>query len=169
MNLKLYNKYSRLMKEQLKRKNIQTDYLMQLGMDNMLYAYFECLCLQLKGMDNNILFENLEYLAGCFFEYLEEFKENTNCFEVLKVLINYSARMEGEYRSKKMSALQDEIFEDYLKNLANDYYFIIPPEHIDREADKYRKQPKYVEQEAVKRKRRLSWLLKKKTEYESRA
>lgn len=162
MITKIYEKYGNLATEQLHRKKIHVDFDLQAGIDNILYVYFECLCLQRKGIDKNVLFDSFACLIKSFLDELKKFKEDTNCFEFLKVLINYSARMECEYRSKKMSDKQDEMFEDYLRNLANDYYFVMPPETIDREADKYREEPKYQEQELNKRKRWLSWLWKRK-------
>ena len=51
---------------------------------------------------------------------------STTCFEVLKLLIAHLARLEKEYRSKKIVDLQDEMFEDYLKSLANEDNFVIP-------------------------------------------
>lgn len=148
----VYKKHNRLMRKQLHKKNIQADVMVYSGAKNLIHAYFECLCLQQKNIDNYLLFNAFQDLIRQMLDVLLECKENTDCFEIIKVLLNSLSRMEKEYRSKKMVDLQDEMFEDYLKSLANDDNFVIPPEDIDREADKYRAEPKYTGQEPVKRK-----------------
>lgn len=159
MKNNIYKKCCNLIRYHIKRNHVKVDTNVIYMMEHMLHAYLECLCLQRKGTDEEALFYNFKYLTEQFLYLLERFKKSTNCFEVLKILIAHLSRLEKEYKSKKMfDDMYDDMFEDYLKALANDDNFVIPPEDIDREADKYRAEPKYTGQEPVKRKWWQLWL-----------
>lgn len=103
-----FNNHKNWINEQLAKKNIKLHFSLSNDLENVLHAYFECLCLQQAGVNRDSLIGGFLNLMADTFEKLDKYVSETECFDILKIMFCAIFNLETEFYSKEALEMFDD-------------------------------------------------------------